>query len=1290
MRRELFAAVRSEGALLPPDLIRRIVERDPAVPGVTPDAYHLSGETLNEGINGAWNHLLGAWAAFTEARAKLAPDETGTSVTRERWLLPLFQELGYGRLPSTRPIIIDGTSYPVSHLWVNVPIHLIGSGVGLDTRTPGIAGAARSSPHGLVQVLLNRSAEYQWGALSNGLRLRLLRDDASLTRQAYVEFDLETIFSNELYSDFVPLWLLVHESRVEQIQGGEGPHDCWLERWVAVAAEQGTRALDRLRAGVESAITTLGNGFLVHPSNRELRDSTRSGALSPQEYYRQLLRLVYRLIFLFVTEDRGLLLDPAAASEARERYIQYYSTAHLRDLAEHLRGGRHTDLYDMLRLVMRGLGSAGGISDLGLPGLGSFLWSAQGVAAIEHAEITNRDLLEAVRALAFTDERPRRRSVDYRNLGTEELGSVYESLLELHPAVNADAGAFALQVAPGHERRMTGSYYTPSSLINLLLDSALEPVIDERLRGRSGRQAEEALLSLRVIDPAAGSGHFLVAAANRMAKRLARIRTGDAEPSPEAMPPALREVIGRCMYAVDQNDMAVELCKVSLWLESVEPGRPLSFLDAHVRRGNSLIGTVPWLLGGGIPDAAYTALAEDDKALVRELRERNRAERHGQLALDERDHLHADWREIRDEVKRISALAEVAEERFEDVAAKQAQYGQLLASRSYGSARAVADAWCVAFVAPKVAGVPRVTTGLLRRLAAGSTAIQLSEQKSVADVVRDFGFFHWHLEFPDVFALTDEPAAPWEGGFDIVLGNPPWDQVEFEEREFFAARRPDIASAKGAKRKATIKDLESSDPALFAEYRRAARRAEAEDHFLRHSGRFPLSARGRMNTYPLFVETMRMVVSPAGRVGAVVPTGIATDEGTMGLFGELVGAHALVSLYDFENRNGLFPAVHRSYRFSVLTFSGANGSSEATEFGFFLHDALELADPERRFVLTPEDLTLLNPNTRTCPTFRTRRDAELTKAIYRRVRVFVEVGRGEAGNPWAASYRQGLFNMTSDSGLFVDHAQDGCVPLYEAKMIHQFNHRYASFESRRNGSEGAQLPAVSEAVLSDPGYRVSGRYWVSRAEVDRRLDSWTRDWLVGFRRIARTTDERTLIAAVIPRVGAGDSLQLLFSNQGALGAAALVANLNALAFDYAARQKVPGVNVLFFIVNQLPVLPPDRYSAASWDPAHDLAHWIAERVLELTYVSRDTEAFARDLGYMGPPFRWNGDRRRHLVGELDAAFFRLYGLTRAEAEYVLETFPVLRRSEERLFGRYVTRERVLEAYDRLAAVSSRL
>lgn len=706
-RNQQFQTIRTEGAILPPDILRRIASLK--VEGATPEAYHLPpGTKLNEAISQSWTVLLNHWQAFQEARGKLGENgETGTAVTNERWLLPLFNELDYGRLVTTKSPDIGERNYPIERFYNHTPIHLIGCRLPLDRRTKGARGAATASPHSMVQEFLNCSDQHVWAFLSNGLELRILRDNISLSRQTFVEFDLEAMMEGEVYSDFALLWLLCHQSRVE----ADKPEECWLEKWSKLAREQGTRVLNDLRTGVAKAIEALGRGFIGHPHNDRLREKLQSGALSKDDYYRQLLRIVYRLLFLFVAEDRELLHPPLPEGEGRDEgqrvrdlYDTHYSTRRLRELALKMRGTKHADLWHSLSLVFAALGKNEGCPQLGLSGLGSFLWRASSTADLlgpnqangEAVFITNDDLLQSIGALAYVEQDRVLRTVDYRNLGSEELGSVYESLLELHPSLDVEGKLFELQTAAGNERKTTGSYYTPDSLVQCLLDAALDPVVEERLKGKKAEEAEQVLLDIKVCDPASGSGHFLIAAAHRLARHLARTRTGESEPSPEDYQRALRDVIGRCLYGVDINPMAVELCKVSLWMEAIEPGKPLSFLDHHIQCGNSLLGTTPALLAKGIPDDAFKPIEGDDKSVCSELKKANKREREDYTS--GQGYLFSLPFKLGNLPATLAKLDRADEETVADIAAKEAMYSKLVKGADYCNARLLADTWCAAFV----------------------------------------------------------------------------------------------------------------------------------------------------------------------------------------------------------------------------------------------------------------------------------------------------------------------------------------------------------------------------------------------------------------------------------------------------------------------------------------------------------------------------------------------------------------------------------------------------------------
>jgi hypothetical protein len=1342
-----FQTIRSEGGLLPPDLLRRVLEPKGDLPGTKPEDYGLPhGERLNELITPSWNRLRKHWAEFREAADGLPETEAGTGLTNDRWNLPLLRELGFGLLPTSAGPEIGGRTYAINRFFGPVPIHLIGCRVSLDRRAAGVRGAAAANPHGLVQEFLNRSDDHLWAIVSNGLRFRILRDNQALSRQSFLEFDLEATFNGEVYSDFVLLWLLAHATRFAPRED-RPPTACWLEEWTQEAEEQGTRALGELRGGVERALAILGEGFTSHPKNIALREALRSADLSPSELHAQLLRLVYRFIFLFVAEDRTLegqsLLHPQddseVASSARERYAAHYSTGRLREMAGKIKGSRHGDLWRQFQLLAEALSGDAKSQELrnqlALPALGSFLWDPASTAALNDAELTNFDLLEALRHLAFTRQGKVLRPVDYKNLGAEELGGVYESLLALTPRVSGDGARFSFAEFAGNERKISGSYYTPDSLVQCLLDSALDPVVDEAIKGKPPAEAERAILALKVCDPAVGSGHFLVGAAHRLAQHLARARAraeGEGEPSPLLYQKALRDVIGRCLYGVDVNPMAAELCRVSLWLEALEPGKPLSFLDHHIRVGNSLLGTKPELIAAGLPDDAFKPIEGDENQICNELKRRNRLERDGgqmDLGLSGKSGAKSQLDSL---VLSSQSIDQAQDDSLEAIASKAEKFHRLVVSPEYRHQQLIADAWCAAFVWRKTVDAPEpITTDTIRRVELDAQSLDADQRKELTRLANRYQFFQWQLAFPEVFA---------RGGFDCVLGNPPWERVKLQEKEWFAERSPEIANApNAAARKRLIVALKREDPELHQSFREDARTAEGESHLLRNSGHYPLCGRGDINLYTVFAEGMRTLLNETGRAGAVLPTGIATDDTTKFFFQDVVSTKSLASLFDFENKGVFFPEVHSSLKFCLFTVGrGISPTAESAEFSFFAHAVEELRNPERRFTLSREDIELLNPNTRTCPIFRSRKDAELTKAIYRRVPALIREARdGEPErNPWGIKFST-MFHMSNDSHLFRNREQleedgwelDGNVfrkggevylPLYEAKMTQIYNHRAADVVVSEHARQRKAQPdtlVAAELIVAD---RVAvPLYWVPANECwDAVGEKWNRGWMLGFTSVTSPTNERTMNPALFPFSGVGNSMPVFLGVEHATSYALLYGLLASFAFDFAVRQKIGGVNLNFYLVEQFPALELTRLSkSCKWMPIQTTEDWLRGRVVELTYTAWDLEPLAKDLGWAGPPFRWDDERRFLSRCELDAAFFHLYlpseengdwrlaqridgcpydetpqqfeelkrhFLTPRDAvDYIMDSFPIVRRKDEEAYDEFRTKRVILEIYDQM-------
>lgn len=1253
-RPDAFQTIRTEGGILPSSVLQSIA----ALKANHLDAasFHLpDGERIQEAIERSWARMLAMWSTFRKA-LETDTSESATSLTRERWLLPLFHELSFGRLPPAPGFTVEGRGYPISHGWGQVPIHLIGAKVDLDKRTRGVTGAATASPHGLVQDFLNKSDDHLWGIVSNGLTLRLLRDHASLTRQAFVEFDLEEMFEGQARTDFAVLWLVLHQSRFE----GARPEESIVEGWSQEGSKTGIRALDDLRKQVQEAITALGLGFLATPGNGALRDSLKTPGAA-QDFYRELLRLVYRLIFLFVAEDRDLLHPPETDRASRERYARWYSTRRMRDLSRAIRGTRHVDLWRQFRVLSDSLRETGNPS-LGLPALGGFLWSEEACRRLQVSDLENGAFLEAVRRLSFVHEGRTLMPIDWRNLGAEELGSIYESLLELHPLIHGEAARFELLSAAGNERKTTGSYYTPSSLIQCLLDSTLMPVLDE---AANASEPEKAILSLKVCDPACGSGHFLVAAAIRIADRLASVRTGDDEPSPAATRRALRDVVGQCIYGVDANPMAVELCKVSLWMEAVQPGLPLTFLNSHIQHGNALLGTTPDLMANGIPDAAWDSIEGDDPAAARELKKQNKEEGAGQRMFEFRNSSPSDV-DAQAVMHAVTQLDAANDTSVEALARKEEQWDGILQSPAYRHQRFVADAWCAAFLWPKQSGdlaEAAPTNGLWRRIRDGQVKASALTATTVNTLAEQYRFFHWHLQFPQVFA---------KGGFDVVLGNPPWDSLVFRDEEFFAGPRPDIVKAStAAARKKLIAKLEADEPALFAAYRAGLRAVDGTNAFVRSGLRYPLCGIGRVNLFALFAEAARSLVSKRGRVGQILPSGIVSDDSTKLFFQDVVAKRQLVSFFDFENREGIFDTVHRSFKFGIFTLAGVRPPDTEAEFVFFATRVDQVKSSERRFTLSTEDIALLNPTTKTCPIFRSRKDAVLTKEIYLKVPVLAASG-------WDLSLRR-LLNSADDSDKFQVSYLDGALPLYEGKYFHHYEHRWATTE---DGTERA----LTEAERSDALCGIRPRYWYPADDAYRRFGkTWHHSWTLAWRDIARSTDERSFIATVVPSLAVPHTAKVMFPTAARITALpGLIANLGSFVLDFVARQKLGGTHMSTFIVEQLPVLSPSCYEMeTAWHYGTPLREWLLPRVLELTFTAWDLEHFARAIGYEGPPFKWNGERRRELRAEIDAAFFRLYGLSKDDVAHVMESFPIVCRNETKAYDVYRTKQDILAIYDEL-------
>ena len=682
--------------------------------------------------------------------------------------------------------------------------------------------------------------------------------------------------------------------------------------------------------------------------------------------------------------------------------------------------------------------------------------------------------------------------------------------------------------------------------------------------------------------------------------------------------------------------------------------------------------------------------------MCREYRKRNRDERKGQGTFFDRWEAPA-WERLGNLAPSFAKLLEITDDTIEGLHAKEERYAELVRSTSYESNRLWADAWCVAFVFPKMRAAPleprfSMTESTFRSIEKNPHSIPASAHAEIRRLADQYSFFHWHLAFPDIFKTgrinEDDNPLGWSGGFDVVLGNPPWERIKIQEKEWFAERLPEVADAPSASaRRRMIEALEQDHPFLYQAFIDDLRRAEAESHFVRNSGRFPRCGKGDINTYSIFAELNRHLVSSTGRVGCILPSGIATDETTKEFFSGILKERFLASLLDFENRENYFPRIgHGRMKFTLLTL----GHEDVGSFAFQIWNTSQIQDKERVIKLDYQSIAKFNPNSLTCPIFRTSRDARIAHEVYGRFPVLI-LDR-PASNPWQITFSS-MFHMTNDAHLFLTQEvlqSMGCtlagnvfshptkghyLPLYEAKMANHYDHRFGTYAGRASSRQSTILDTPSIADSQDPSFAVLPRYWVSAKEVPENR------WNLGYRDITHSTNDRTFIAHVLPRAALGNSIFCIDSEaRSRLGL--LLANLCSFAFDYQARMKVGGLHLNFFVVKQLPLLPPEAYETETpWRRDAILRDWVTPRVLELTYTSWEIDGFAVDCGYSGSPFRWDEYRRTLLRCELDAAFFHLYSIGRDDADYILETFPIVKKKDIQQHGDYRTKLTILEIYD---------
>ncbi len=794
-----FPSIDIQGSIISPDLLGKIRSEQANFQQGKDFGKDFTNAKLKDEISSAWQDAKGQWTIFQNKLSRLQEGETGTTETRNFWIVPLLSNLGYNLSFSRQAEELNGKTFPIAYRDSQIdgfPVYIGGFNESLDKRPEN--RQLRVSPHAMVQEYLNYS-EHLYGLVTNGRQIRLLRDASRITRLSYVEFNLQKMMEEDLYSDFLLLYRLLHVSRMPlKIDGGA---ESIIEKYHQEGLEAGSTIRSKLGSAVKETIKALANGFINHPDNEIVRLALQQGQLDADEYYRQQLRIIYRLLFLFVIEERNLVYAESKTPETKrfsQIYFNYYSLLRLRKLAKKLPppdANRHYDLWQSL-LSSFALFETNEMGEkLGIMSLQGDLFGPGSIATASYdlhdCRLSNALVLQIIKALSyFENQNNLQIAVNYGGLDVEEFGSVYEGLLELKLEIKpvAGTGNYSCSYAGSEERSKSGSHYTPDELVQPLIKHSLDYLLDERkkiitdiitrlkLFGPAFRTRREELVtqhiySLKVCDVACGSGHLLISGARRIAEVAASIIEEEEQPNPKAFQLAKRNAILNCIYGVDKNPLAVELCKVALWLEAYVPGQPLNFLDHHIKCGDAIVGLAHRdEMENGIADEAFKTLPGDEAVIATAFRNQNRSERKLreaealQFKVDFEKTTVSSVQEAMVEYKTFNRLPETTPD---EIDRKTRAYKKFIAGKGFTFLKAMADTQVAQFFIPKTLANKEylMTDADFRQILSGFKGWQDRKVAKAAVVALQHRFFHWFLEFPEVFV---------DGGFDSVLGNPPY------------------------------------------------------------------------------------------------------------------------------------------------------------------------------------------------------------------------------------------------------------------------------------------------------------------------------------------------------------------------------------------------------------------------------------------------------------------------------------------------------------------------------------
>ena len=1055
---------------------------------------------------------------------------------------------------------------------------------------------------------------------------------------------------------------------------------------------------------------------------------------------------LYRLLFILYAEDRDLL--PINT----KRYQQYSMRDQVRKPvgdaidAEQALGSVGSKYWSATRTLFKMIDK--GEPEVGLPPYNGGLFNQAAHQLLSSVDIPDNAFAPIIDALSYSRIDGKRRYINYRNLSVQQLGAVYERLLSYRFKMDGEDLAVTLD---SFARKSSGSYYTPDNLVGFIVDQTLSDHIKAAQTNFSNAVATskdgsdllnydpaQTILSLKVCDPAMGSGHFLVNLVDWLTDTsLAAMAEAEAEADKHDFDyhsPVITEierirstilthanqegwvidesqledrhivrrmVLKRCIYGVDKNPMAVELAKVSLWLHTFTVGAPLSFLDHHLRAGDSLFGgqlkeTVNSIskFGGSLTTSEIVRKAVGAAAAM------GRVERSTDAEIAEAKEsakIYAGVRAMLSEVDAlmcfIHALKWIKPDKEQTAALKNFFGGH------FGNPEDILAGKSSLKRPPKKASedLMRKQRDLSTDYAIVSELIKISTKLNNEEI-----FFNWQTEFPGVWTIDEITLEP-SGGFDAVVGNPPWEKMKLDQKQWFSERFPQIAEASNkSERESLIKKLQTSDPELYNSFTDAYDRSMDSLRVARTGGGYPKTGSGDLNFYALFVEKSESITSSNGIVGLLTPVGVGTDMSMSVFFGSISKASRLGAFLSFENKGKwLFEDVHAEDQPTFILFGGRTRTYSDFTFATKLH-SLPTPKDDRIVRLDSGACQRLNPNTGTVPMFRDPGSLPLVERMYKTGAAFCENGLSPI---WPVRFSRD-FDMTNQSDLFKREDQlaaegaflleggnygtkDGdYFPLYEGKSITLHNHRYSSVTRTGNLSGQGKTIKASDEELSDPNFVTTPWYWIHERELTE-----VGPYVLGFNDVANTNNRRTVITAIVPKAGYGNKLPLLRQDTGvtALEVSLMAANLGSIPLDFVARQKIQSRNLNKYILDQLPIIPLETIKSQNFGPK-SAADIVADAILELSYNSHAMRQYAKEMKYIDedgeakPPVAWNIEKRVYLTAKLDAVFFHLYKIIDpVDVDYIFSTFPKIEADDIEEFGYYRTRDLTKSWINALAA-----